>query len=240
MSEGSFRWTGNTGKAKIQMDLLGIEEPLRILDVGAVGTGPLDLWRNFPLGDVPFSVVAVDQDGESIRRARSLRLGLDLRAVNGYELSQHFAPEYFDIVVCTQVLEHVARPESFLAEISRVLQRNGQLWLTADSGHFEGEHHRDPLWKRLVRPLAAKVSERYYDFGITEQRLRHALDEAGFDTVDLLYCNLGPLKPLYANLSDHDAIRFMPGWLRFEEQLSRTGFRDSGLFRGLYVSARRR
>jgi 2-polyprenyl-3-methyl-5-hydroxy-6-metoxy-1,4-benzoquinol methylase len=234
-----MRWSGNTGKAKIQMALLAIQEPVAVIDVGAVGTGPLDLWKDLPLERMPVRLVAVDSDAESIARARSLGLPIELRALSGYDLSKHFAPATFDIAVCTQVLEHVARPEPFLAEIARVLTPGGVLWLTADSGHFQSSHHDEPWWKRLARPVAARVSERYYDFGITESRLREALLQAGFHAEEVLYCNLGPLKPVCAELGDQEAARFIPAWMRFEEELASSGFSQRELFRGIYVAARR-
>ena len=40
----------------------------------------------------------------------------------------------FDAVLCTEVLEHVPRPIAALQEISRVLARNGRLFLTAPLG----------------------------------------------------------------------------------------------------------
>jgi SAM-dependent methyltransferase len=48
-------------------------------------------------------------------------------------ISEHlpFASEYFDSVLCTQVLEHVARPWLALQEIGRVLRKDGLLLLSA-------------------------------------------------------------------------------------------------------------
>lgn len=47
----------------------------------------------------------------------------------------------FGAVLCTQVLEHVARPELVLAELLRVLAPGGSLWLTAP---MVGELHEEP------------------------------------------------------------------------------------------------
>jgi SAM-dependent methyltransferase len=48
----------------------------------------------------------------------------------------------FGAVLCTQVLEHVERPEVVLAELFRVLEPGGALWLTAP---MVGELHEDPF-----------------------------------------------------------------------------------------------
>ncbi len=42
-----------------------------------------------------------------------------------------FAPECFDLVICTQVLEYIPEPEKMLSEIYRVLQPGGTLILSA-------------------------------------------------------------------------------------------------------------
>ena len=47
----------------------------------------------------------------------------------------------FDVVLCTQVLEHVAEPAAVLAELRRVLRDGGELWLTVP---FVGELHEEP------------------------------------------------------------------------------------------------
>lgn len=41
------------------------------------------------------------------------------------------ADEFFNVVLCSEVLEHVPRPIDALKEISRILARNGRLFLTA-------------------------------------------------------------------------------------------------------------
>lgn len=235
-----MRWTGNSGKAKIQRDVMAIDRPTSIIDVGAVGPGPLDLWKGIPIDSLPIRVVGVDSDAEAVERARGLGLRIELHAVSGYDLAERFPAETFDLAISTQVLEHVARPAELLSAIREVLRPGGLLWLTVDSGHFADSHHGDPFWKRWARPWAARVSERFYDFGLTEDVLARCLAEAGFEIEELLHCNLSCLKPLYAELDEDDARAFMPAWLAFEEELARRGFSNRSLFRGIYAAARRR
>jgi SAM-dependent methyltransferase len=42
-----------------------------------------------------------------------------------------FADNLFDVVICAQVLEHVAEPQQVINEMGRVLKPNGRLYLTA-------------------------------------------------------------------------------------------------------------
>jgi ubiquinone/menaquinone biosynthesis C-methylase UbiE len=198
----------------------------------------MDLWKHMPLKSLPHQIVAVDPDAAGVERARELDLPVELLVANGYDLSRVVPSASFDIAICTQVLEHVARPLDFLMELRRVLRPRGVLWLTVDSAHFSKSQYGDPLWKRLLRPLAAKFREVYYDFGLTEQQLRESLTTAGFEVTELWHCNLGPLKPLFAQLPDNQKDIFMQGWTRFEEDLHRSTFSQPQMFRGIYASAR--
>jgi 2-polyprenyl-3-methyl-5-hydroxy-6-metoxy-1,4-benzoquinol methylase len=228
-------WARNTGKYRIQRDLLEIDAPLRVLDVGAVGPRALDLWRDLPLGEMPLEVVGVDADEQGIERARALGLPLELHAVSGYELVPAFGEDAFDLVVSTQVLEHVARPIDLLSQVAAVLRPGGRLWATLDSAHFSTSHAGDPLWKRVARPLAARLSESYFDFGLTEERLRAVVAEAGLRVDELLHCNLGPAKPMVAQLSPDDASAVVPLWYELERALCPVA--EPGAFRNIYFAA---
>lgn len=72
----------------------------------------------------------------------------------------------FDVVVATEVLEHVRDPEAALRELHRVLRSGGQLWLTVP---FVWELHEEP-----------------HDFArYTAYALEHLLQSAGFTAVDV-------------------------------------------------------
>lgn len=71
-----------------------------------------------------------------------------------------------DVVIHTQVLEHVARPEEVLFELSRVLRPGGALYLTAPQGWPEHQAPRD-----------------YFRF--TRFALDRLLREAGFEVVEI-------------------------------------------------------
>lgn len=72
----------------------------------------------------------------------------------------------FDAVISTQVLEHVRAPSVVLTELHRVVRVEGTLWLTA--------------------PLVWPLHEQPYDFfRYTEHGLRHLLEEAGFQDVEV-------------------------------------------------------
>jgi SAM-dependent methyltransferase len=65
--------------------------------------------------------------------------GLDVIA-DGYFLP--FKEEKFDVVFCSQVLEHIAYPEKILKTINKVLKKNGILILTVPHlSYLHGEPH---------------------------------------------------------------------------------------------------
>jgi SAM-dependent methyltransferase len=75
-----------------------------------------------------------------------------------------FASGRFDVVLCTQVLEHVPQPEQMVAEAHRVLRTGGQLILTAPQTWGLHEEPHD-----------------YYRF--TRYGLRYLLVSIGFDVM---------------------------------------------------------
>lgn len=78
-----------------------------------------------------------------------------------------------DAVVCTQVLEHLAEPVAALEEFRRVLRPSGLLVVTV--------------------PLTWYLHEVPHDFyRYTPYGLRHVMEKAGFDTIDIAPMNDSP------------------------------------------------
>jgi SAM-dependent methyltransferase len=94
----------------------------------------------------------------------------------------------FDLVFCSQVLEHVPEPAQVLREFHRVLKPGGSLWLSAPLFY---EEHNAP----------------YDFFRYTRYGFTHLLQGAGFELVDLRW-----LEGYCATLSHQlgGAARFLP------------------------------
>jgi SAM-dependent methyltransferase len=76
------------------------------------------------------------------------------------------APEIYDGILCTQVLEHIPEPAQVLAELFRVLKPGGHLWLSA--------------------PLFFQEHEVPYDFyRYTQYGFRHLLEREGFRIIEI-------------------------------------------------------
>jgi len=86
-----------------------------------------------------------------------------------------------DIVLCNQVLEHDREPNSIVAEISRVLKKNGQLILSAPQ---MGRLHGEP--------------DDYYRF--TKYGLCYLLEQNGF-TVEVIEAHGGIFRALGSHVN---------------------------------------
>jgi SAM-dependent methyltransferase len=76
-------------------------------------------------------------------------------------ISLPIADGKYDLIACTQVLEHVREPEKVLGEFHRILRVGGELWLTAP---FYFEEH--------------EVPNDYFRF--TQFGIKHLLEKVGF------------------------------------------------------------
>jgi SAM-dependent methyltransferase len=84
-----------------------------VLDIGCGRGGLIELVH----GHVGFAV-GVDPDRRSLREHRAPVV----HRVSGLAEHLPFPDESFDLVICSWVLEHLARPQRFFAEVARVLQ----------------------------------------------------------------------------------------------------------------------
>jgi SAM-dependent methyltransferase len=103
----------------------------------------------------------------------------------------------FDLILCTQVLEHLPEPVDALAELRRVLRPGGELWLSAPLFYVEHEQPYDFY--------------RYTQFG-----LRHLAEKAGFEVASLewgegYYAAIALQLSTAARTISRRDVRY-PGW----------------------------
>jgi ubiquinone/menaquinone biosynthesis C-methylase UbiE len=116
-----------------KFDLRGAKS---ILDVGS-GAGQL-AGHLLKYGDPDASVTCTDLSQQMLRRARN-RLKSDRPKFVACDLSQlPFEDRSFDCITCGYVLEHLPNAETGLAEMSRVLQRGGRMFLLTTEDSFSG------------------------------------------------------------------------------------------------------
>jgi 2-polyprenyl-3-methyl-5-hydroxy-6-metoxy-1,4-benzoquinol methylase len=245
--EGTPRVEGNLAKQRVQRrirEVVGAAEGLSILDVGCVGPSPLAMWR-WPLDELRGRFRFTGTDVAGIERAEQAARELEWRDARfvpmaPYRLVESLGGERFDVVVCTQVLEHVRRLDRFVGQLAAVLKPGGRAFLTLDSGHFD---RRENPVRELGKWLAVRLGrERYHERPLRDDELEPLFAARGLHVAERGYYNLHPLKWVHnhgvsADRRDELAER----WYGVERLLNGDeGFirANKHLFLGLYYELR--
>lgn len=118
------------GKLSAVISLTNNLNPKSILDVGsASGWFLSEIKKRFK----DASCTGVDVYEPAIELARKLYPKITFQVCDAHTLP--FPAKSFDLVVCTEVLEHVVDPEKVVSEIKRVLKPSGRAIVEMDSGN---------------------------------------------------------------------------------------------------------
>jgi SAM-dependent methyltransferase len=102
---------------------------LKVLDVGC-GNGPL----TFPVASTGCEVVGVDVDAGSVAHARSANsfpnAAFELIPGSTFDLGREF-----DLIICSEVLEHLEVPQPLIDTMARHLAPGGRLFVTVPNGY---------------------------------------------------------------------------------------------------------
>ena len=140
-------------------------EDLSLLDIGS-STGIIDniLASKFK------KVTGVDIDVEAVKFAQKKFKRKNLDFLVGDAMKLPFRNARFDVVICSQVYEHVPSVEKLFLEIYRVLKLSGVCYLTAQNRIWPWEaHYNLPFLAWLPKALAnlyvkvAGRAEEYYE-----------------------------------------------------------------------------
>ena len=151
-----YKHQGRERKAKtilaVMQDFLG-QTPLpslSLLDVGS-STGIIDNY----LADYFLKVTGIDIDKEAIQYAQKTFKKDNLRFMVDDLMDLSFPDNIFDVVVCTQIYEHVPDAQTMMSEIFRVLKPGGICYFAAGNRMTIMEpHYRLPFLSIIPRPLA--------------------------------------------------------------------------------------
>ena len=123
---------------------------MSLLDVGA-STGIVDeyLSRSFA------HVTGIDIDSKAITFAKDAYVSDNLNFQTGDAMSLDFPGDSFDVVICSQVYEHVPEAGRMMDEIFRVLKPAGVCYFAAGNRlAVEEHHHQLPFLSAIPRPFA--------------------------------------------------------------------------------------
>jgi len=109
---------------------------ISILDVGC-GTG---IGITFPIASLGYKILGIDIDLISIEEANKINIYPNISFFNGF-IEEKADLKDIDIVICSEVLEHVPNPFNFLLSLKCCLKKEGIIILTTPNGYgwFEFE-----------------------------------------------------------------------------------------------------
>jgi 2-polyprenyl-3-methyl-5-hydroxy-6-metoxy-1,4-benzoquinol methylase len=117
--------------------------PRTVIDVGC-GTGQLVDAVVRKVGDVELAV-GLDQARNAIKRARESFPSFEWRVGDIYDLDPELDAR-FDLVLCTEVLEHVERPGDAVARLMRLRSPDGTVILTVPDGAIDDWEGHVNFW----------------------------------------------------------------------------------------------
>ena len=122
-----WKWLVIKHLSTLEMEKQG--EAIKILEVGCAG-GHLSglLARIFPKA----KIFGIDVYAPAILEAKKRFPKITFKVADAHKLP--FKKGTFDLVVCSETIEHVVDPKKMLEEISRVMKKGGRTVVEMDSG----------------------------------------------------------------------------------------------------------
>lgn len=180
MPAGRYKVKGRARKARTMVKVLSdhFDSPLaglRLLNVGG-SSGIIDNY----LADAFGEVTSIDIDEGAIEKAQASFQRDNLRYQVGDAMQLDFSDATFDVVICSQVYEHVPDAHRMMDEILRVLVPGGLCYFAASNRLMWNEPHYDlPLLSVMPRALAhryikwARKADHYHELHYSYWGLKH-------------------------------------------------------------------
>lgn len=100
-----------------------------VLDVGC-GNGVISRH----LGKFGFNVTGIDVSEKTIEKANALNKLGNVSFITKSAEELMATGQQYDAIICSEVLEHLDRPESLLQVLNKILSKNGKLIITVPNG----------------------------------------------------------------------------------------------------------
>ena len=192
-----YRWSTSTPPESVAyvwpaiLKLLPVvDKPLRILDAGC-GNGAI----SGRLADLGHQVVGIDASEDGIRLARQAHRNVHFEVASVYEDLTSLVGE-IDLVVSTEVIEHLYFPKRFLQNMASVLRPGGWIILSTP---YHG------YLKNLAISIANKWDKHFHverEGGhikfFSEKSLSRLLENTGFG--DVVFENAGRIPWLWKSM----------------------------------------
>jgi len=209
LNEKEEHYWWHIGRRKLVLEMLKKffwaekrEFPARTLDLGC-GTGIM-MQELKPYG----KIWGLDSNAKALHYCREKKAG-DFLFKTDLEQKLPFKKDYFDIILCMDVLEHTKKEHFVLSEARRVLKRKGYLIIMVPSYQWFFSY-----WDKVAGHYRRNDSK----------SLKIILQQTGFRTEKISYFNLFALLPaiIFRSIKSGQKLAIkdfssdfvaLPGWL---------------------------
>jgi SAM-dependent methyltransferase len=132
-----------------------------------------------------WNATGIEVSEPACRHARSL----GLEVFHGELSEAHYPNEHFDVIVASEILEHVAQPKPLMREVARILRPGGLFWATTPHGHGLSFRLIGLRWSIVAPPEHLQL------FSLCG--MRQLLADAGFRRIRLRTRGLNPLELIH-------------------------------------------
>lgn len=184
---GNYDKASRERKAKTMVAILEdhLNTPLSELSVINIG-GSSGIIDNY-LSKFVKSVTSIDIDSDAIKAASMRYKSKNLEFLVADAMNLPFQDNNFDIVICSQVYEHVPDAKKMMDEIFRVLSNQGVCYFAAGNRLMLNEpHYNLPLLSVIPRPLAhiymraSGKGKMYYELHLSYWALKKIVNKFEF------------------------------------------------------------
>jgi 2-polyprenyl-6-hydroxyphenyl methylase/3-demethylubiquinone-9 3-methyltransferase len=162
-----------------------IWQGLKVLDIGCGGGYSCEF-----LAERGAIVSGIDQSQECIiaaqSHAKTKQLAIDYQY--GYAESLPYGDRSFDVVVCVDVLEHVANPQQTVREIHRVLKPGGTFCFDTINRTFQSKLIMIWLLEELLREIPQGIHD--WNKFIKPEDLTDWMQSVGFTGIEIRGFNI--------------------------------------------------
>ncbi len=169
-------------KWRVFKNLLIGSKPRQILEIGC-SSGHLSgqLAALFPTSHI----TGIDVYAPAIKEAQRRFPKLSFIVADAHQLP--FKNNLFDLVLCSETIEHVSNPKKMLHEIARVMKRDGSVLIEMDSGSWLFRI----IWWWWTTFNRGKVWQGAHLYPFTAQELEHLIVNNGFRVQKKVFSHFG-------------------------------------------------
>ncbi|MCL1463547.1 bifunctional 2-polyprenyl-6-hydroxyphenol methylase/3-demethylubiquinol 3-O-methyltransferase UbiG [Argonema galeatum] len=153
---------------------------LKALDVGCGGGFSCEF-----MADRGVEVSGIDRSAKCIEKAQehAVKRGIKIDYKYGLAEEMPYEDNTFDVVVCVDVLEHIADLNKVISEINRILKPNGLFFFDTINRNFKSKFVMIWLMENILREIKQGVHD-WRKF-IKPEELTDLMEERSFTDIDI-------------------------------------------------------